>query len=148
MGTVSRFRKLSYGNLHLLSEAVFWVGVIRFIVYFFPFRTLTLLIGRPVKVGEGCTTTSLSLQGTGKKVAWSVRAVSRRVPWESQCLVQAASARMMLSRRGMPSTLYLGVRRESPQEGGMKPHAWLATGSSVILGGGELDSYVAVSSFK
>lgn len=44
-------------------------------------------------------------------VARSVVAVSRRVPWESKCLVQAAAARMMLNKRGIANTMFLGVSK-------------------------------------
>ncbi len=44
-------------------------------------------------------------------VARSVVAVSRRVPWESKCLVQAAATRMMLKKRGIANTMFLGVSK-------------------------------------
>lgn len=82
------------------------------------------------------------------EVARAVRSASDRTIWESTCLVQAGAAFWMLRRRGVPCRLYLGVRRNTPLRSGMKPHAWLTSGKSVVLGGGELHHYAVVSVFE
>ena len=81
-----------------------------------------------------------------RRVVLSIRAVSRRVPWKATCLVEAASTRIMLNRRGIPSTLWLGVHKEAG--GKMAPHAWVTSDGEVVIGGGELEKYTPVSAFR
>jgi len=81
-----------------------------------------------------------------RQVATAILSVSRHVPWNATCLVQGASAMIMLKRRGIPAMLWLGVRMKDG--GGMAPHAWVTSGRQVILGGGELDTYTPVAVFR
>lgn len=52
---------------------------------------------------------------------------------------------MMLRRRQIPSTLYLGVAKK--EDGDLNAHAWLRTGDAIILGGGGLERFSVVSTF-
>lgn len=67
------------------------------------------------------------------EAAWAVNAVCKRTPWESKCLVRALTAKKLLNRRGLPCTLYMGVRLEP--DGQMAAHAWLRCGTLYISGG-------------
>ena len=66
------------------------------------------------------------------RIAWAVRMVSRVVPLAS-CLTQAQACQILLARRGIASTLCLGVR---PGDGDrMVAHAWLVCERQVVIGG-------------
>ncbi len=93
------------------------------------------------------------------RVARIVEAVSRRLPLRRRCLTQAIAAKLMLQRRGVSSTLRLGLGRipivtssSGTDSSGTDPfkgivaHAWLSVGGSIILGGDEAD-YRIVASF-
>jgi Transglutaminase-like superfamily len=66
-------------------------------------------------------------------VAWSIRAVSRRVPWRSDCLLQAMAATAWLRKAGYAPEFYLGVR--SGASGDIEAHAWLTVDGRVLVGG-------------
>jgi hypothetical protein len=69
------------------------------------------------------------------RVQWAVRAARRFVPWNSTCLMDAVAGKLMLSRRRIGSTLYLGVRSEpSKAEMSLDAHAWLRAGNVILTG--------------
>ena len=67
------------------------------------------------------------------RIGWIVPRVSARVPWRSDCLVQAIAAQRLLSRRNLAGRIVLGIENEA--ESGFGAHAWLAFGDSIVTGG-------------
>ena len=67
------------------------------------------------------------------RVAFAVPIVAARVPWRADCLVQALAAQRWLRRKGIPTTLHVGVHKEIPAE--FEAHAWLMQGGTIITGG-------------
>jgi hypothetical protein len=75
-----------------------------------------------------------------KLVAWAIDACARRVPWRSDCLIQAMAGAMWLRRYGLEPQIQLGVAPLEDPDGvpGNEPfaaHAWLILDGRVILGG-------------
>lgn len=81
-----------------------------------------------------------------RRIRWAIGAVSRRAPWRCKCLEQAVAAKLMLRRRGIASTLYLGVARD-PASTSVQAHAWLRCGSYYVTGGEDRERYAVVSTF-
>lgn len=77
-------------------------------------------------------------------VAKSIKVVAKYVPWQSKCLVQAIAAKNMLQKRGVETTLYLGVVKNGSE---MKAHAWTRTGPYFITGGNGENSHTVVRTF-
>jgi len=78
-----------------------------------------------------------------RRIRWAVFAAARRIPWKPLCLPQAIAAMVMLRRRAIAGTLYLGVDRRN----GFEAHAWVRVGPVIVTGGGAHTTYVVVSSF-
>lgn len=73
-------------------------------------------------------------------VVRAVEGASRRIPGSSTCLARALTAHAMLSRRGIPAELRIGVR--PPGKGDLEAHAWVEAGGQVVIGElDELESY-------
>jgi hypothetical protein len=79
------------------------------------------------------------------QVRCAVSAVSQRLPWTSQCLVQALAARRMLQRRQIPSTLYFGMAKDAA--GHLMAHAWLRSGSQLVTGAQGWQQFTVVATF-
>lgn len=77
------------------------------------------------------------------RIARVIRQVSAKTPWESKCLVQAQTARYLARRKGIKTTLYLGVGHE---DGKMVAHAWIRCGEYYITGGNG-EGYAVVAKF-
>lgn len=69
-----------------------------------------------------------------RRIAWAIHRVSPYTPWESNCFPQALTAKLLLRRRGIPSTLYLGAAFKEDRSG-MEAHAWLRCGPMYVTGG-------------
>lgn len=71
------------------------------------------------------------------RVAFAIPRAAARVPWRSDCLVQALAARRWLERRGIGSRLRIGVRKD--QSASLAAHAWLRAGDRIVVGGDVAD---------
>ena len=87
--------------------------------------------------GSDCSKSADSLsddqRGLIDRVAFVVPRVAARVPWRADCLVQALAAQRWLRRKGIPTTLHVGVPKEIPSE--FEAHAWLIQGDTIVTGG-------------
>ena len=72
-----------------------------------------------------------------ERVAYVLPRMAARVPWRSDCLVQALAARRWLARAGVASDVCVGVRKD---EQGFQAHAWLRVGERIVTGG-DISSY-------
>jgi hypothetical protein len=103
-----------------------------------PFRVLAPRLGVP----HAETPAMAGPDPASRRVAAAIAAASRRVPWRSDCLEQAIAAKAMLRRRGIASTLYLGMARDP-----VAAHAWLRVGDLNVTGGRDVARYAVVASF-
>lgn len=128
----------------LLLEAILWLGLARAAVVVLPLRWIMVGLGQSI----GIATSTAQLVGNSELqgVAWAISVASRRTPWQSNCLAQALAGQIMLRRRGIASTLYLGVMKEGPNM--LVAHAWLSSQAMIVTGGHQqLERYVVVASF-
>lgn len=72
-------------------------------------------------------------EATLARIAYVIPRLSDRLPWRSDCVIQAVAAQNWLSSLGAPSEIQIGV--ENPKDGQFGAHAWLLYGESVITGG-------------
>lgn len=68
-----------------------------------------------------------------REMVFAITATARRVPWRSDCLVQALAGQNWLRRSGIASEIVVGTAQSDP--GGFEAHAWLARDGEVLLGG-------------
>ncbi|GMN01950.1 lasso peptide biosynthesis B2 protein [Erythrobacter sp. MTPC3] len=67
------------------------------------------------------------------RIAYVMPRVARRLPFKSDCLIQAIAAQDWLSRLGMASAMQIGVQK--PDTKPFEAHAWLLCGETVVTGG-------------
>ena len=114
-------------------DAYFYMGIIRMYMLFVPFKKLRKKMGKsneesPEEVDDD---TYLIAQ----RIASIIAGAAKYTPWESKCLVKAATAQKMLKKKGIKSTLYLGAMKDT--DGKMVAHAWLRCGKMYVTGGGK-----------
>lgn len=73
-----------------------------------------------------------------ERMAYVLPRLSDRLPWRSDCLIQAVAAQNWLKSRGAASEIRIGV--EIPEGGEFGAHAWLVHGERIITGG-DIDRY-------
>jgi hypothetical protein len=138
-----RIFSLSWADRLLLFEASIFLGLARIIILVFPFRFIARLLGS--HMAESPASECYSHHETLKTVSWVISVMSRYLPWDCKCLVQAIAAQWMLRIRGILSTLYLGVSKNDSQ--GLIAHAWLRSGHVTLTGSHEKKQFTVISSF-
>jgi hypothetical protein len=69
---------------------------------------------------------------------------SRFTIHQSKCYDQALTAKLMLRRRGLSSTLYFGLSKADAE---LNAHAWVRSGDRIITGRGSMQAYTPVAWF-
>jgi hypothetical protein len=138
-----KFFSLPWGDRLLLIEATLWLGLARLVMLAIPFRWLAPSLGQQML--ESPTTDEPAQHEDARRLSRAVVTMSRYTPWESKCLTQAIAGKMMLKRRGIASTLYLGVMKDG--NNGLSAHAWLRSGTVILTGGPGRERFTVVSTF-
>ena len=68
-----------------------------------------------------------------ERVRRAIARVSHRLPWRSDCLVQAVAARRWLRRFGLETSLRIGAPGKMSEP--FEAHAWLIYGNEAVTGG-------------
>jgi hypothetical protein len=115
-----------------LLEAFVWLGILHAASRLLPFRQLIRQLGleRGREEEEGVPTADPRIA----EIGWAISAAAAHVPWHSTCLVQAFCGVRMLGRRGIPSTLQLGVAKGELGQDLIHAHAWLSSSGQTVIG--------------
>jgi hypothetical protein len=126
----------------LFVEAYCFLAISRMMILTVPFRRIAPWLGRTMAESPHDASQQLVL---AQKISWAVQTAGRHTPWESKCLAQAIAAKMMLRRRQIPGTLYLGLAKD--EQGELSAHAWLRCGDLILTGGQNLEGYTTIATF-
>lgn len=140
---IIQFVGLSWWEQWLFIEAFCLSGVVRLAIILVPFRRLAPFLGKHMR--ESPMKENVVKFVAAKRIGRVVETVCCYTPWESKCLVQAIVGKIMLRRRGINNTLYLGVGRNEGRS--LVAHAWLRCGETVITGGRGRERFTLVGKF-
>jgi len=138
-----KFVTLSSPKRGCLLEAACWLGIARLAILILPFRRVSPYLGRQMaRSSEEAGAVPAVLLDC---ISWALVTVSRHLPWDCRCLTQALAGKAMLRRRGVSSTLYLGLAKSN--EAQLKAHAWLICGERVLTGQQGMAGFTVIASF-
>ena len=129
MGRLTAFLRLSNRDKGLYLEAIWALLRARQALKKHPFSRIRETLAPDS--GEARRVTDGDIE-TARRVGRAVSVMSRHVPWSAECLVRAFAARRMLQKRGIPSTVCVGVAKETSEV--LESHAWLRCGDAVVTG--------------
>jgi len=144
MTALRTFGRLAWADRRLLAEAAICLAAARAMVLTIPFRRLSSRLGTAGRETSAAAPPEATTD-TLRKVRWALQATSRRLPWRCACLEQGIAGKAMLRRRGIASTLYLGVAREADARA--TAHAWLRSGPLVITGAAGRERFTVVAAY-
>jgi hypothetical protein len=133
----------SWPDRLLLLEALAWLVWSKLLLLSVPFRWIAPHLGRAQ--AESPSQISREALDLAERVSWAVQSVAQHVPLGLVCLPQAMAAKWMLRRRGLDSTLYLGLAR--PEELRFTAHAWLRVGPKILTGRSESRLHATIATF-
>jgi hypothetical protein len=136
-----KFFRLTFTEKWLFIEAAFLCSVIKLVVLFIPIKKYQKYLGEQNKIFESPLDSNERLI---YRVSSGIVRSRKVLPWQSKCLTEAIVAKLMLRRRKIGSTLYLGVYIENEK---MQAHAWLKYGDIFITGRKGSSKFTVVSTF-
>lgn len=140
---IKKFVTLSHLEKRLFIQAFFVCGFVRIMIFVAPMRWYAKSLGEKEK--ESSYLPDSDKQNEIQQVLKALRRAIRYQPGKTKCLARAISAKKLLLKKGIPSTLYLGVAKESTNR--MIAHAWLKCGSDIITGKEEMSKFTVVAFF-
>jgi len=84
------------------------------------------------------TAPDCAMPALAARIGYVIPRISARLPWRSDCVIQAMAAQNWLAAHGLMSEIQIGVER--PEDGPFGAHAWLVHDGAVVTGG-EIDRY-------
>ena len=140
---IKGFLKLSFEEKKIFVEAYILLAAISILVEIVPFRWFAGKLGKHMQetTFESNAQIDTTARNTGSLIYKSVRFI----PWKIKCLTQAITGKFILKRRGIISTLYLGVKKSESKK--LEAHAWLRVGNKIITGKEVYEEFTIVSYF-
>lgn len=129
MGIISSFIKLSLQNKIIALKSLYWVFVIRVMIWVFPFKYVQKKVQNIVSGTQPCENHPISISGLRATIVVSARYIPR-----ATCLVQALAGFILFSKYGYDTSIKIGVLTEN---GEFEAHAWLEYDDKVVLGESE-----------
>ena len=132
-----KLRSLSFSEVWFLMQAA--AAVVGFDLAFRLFSSKTCLALFKRKAASHRNQRGVDLQ----RMAWLVDVADKYAPGKSSCLRQTAALAWLLRRRGIATSLRIGVARE---EGKLNAHSWLESGDGQVFGLSKINKYAPLSS--
>ena len=142
MNSFKKLLLLNKKDKQLFIEALITLFWVKLVVILFPLRWYSKILGTEHKTSMDEPTTYLD--DIAFKISQAITRSKRAFPWKPKCLCEAVSAKIMLNRRHVNSTLYLGVAKD---KGSLIAHAWLICGTKFVTGRAGSEKFTVVSSF-
>ncbi len=138
------FASLPWSTKRLFFEAVFTAAYVKITLLFLPFRKVAGWLGsrQEQPAAEG-STDRLDLI---KKIRFAIKLCDKYTPWDTECYTRSLTAKIMLRRRKLQSTLYFGFGKDEKQQ--LKGHAWLQCAGIIVTGFCDFSQYQVHSSFS
>ena len=140
---INKFISIPSEERNLFLRIYFMLFCVRIVIVFFPMRKYSKWLGEKGK--ELDEEIELDKKDIVKKVIKANRRAIRHLPGKTKCLAQAITIKRILSKKGIKSTLYLGVGKESKNN--LIAHAWLKCGKTIITGVEDMPKFTPVAFF-
>lgn len=128
-----------------LGPAFLLLGLMRGLLLLMPFKRIARYLG--LHVQNICVIPLANPRQVchAGHIGSAIRTAASHTPWESKCLAQAMTARILLGINGIPYALFLGVNKQNLTD--MTAHAWVCVDRIAVTGGNGFTDYTVVSTF-
>ena len=140
--------RMPWSEKALAAEAIVMLAAARILIRFGSERDLVSRIGgtrvAAVAPHEGGFPAAEPDEPRGIQIGAMLERAARHTWWRSMCLEIALAGRWMLRRRGIPSTMYVGMAKRG---GNFIAHAWLVGEGRTVTGASQ-ESYATLAAFR
>ena len=109
----------------------------RWMLILLPFKKYSKKLGERGKESENINDNQII-----SEVAHAIKRAVKYSLWRNKCLEQAITAKKMLNKRNIQSTIYFGVRKPEDK---LEAHAWLKVGDTFVVGQKGYQSFTVVA---
>lgn len=138
-----KFFKLEGAERSLFVKAYLLGIAYAFYVFFVPQRVIFKRLGQ--KSVESSFKLSNEQSIIVNILEKSMHRVARFLPLRIKCFARALTARRMLKKKDIPSTIYFGVAKEGQNK--LIAHAWLRSGDTIVTGKEEMGRFTPILFF-
>lgn len=117
-------------NKLLFAEALVTSAYVHFALSFLPFKVIKSWMGKPNIQQQADLSPAQLLQI--KKTHHTLKLCNKYAFWKTECYTMALTGKILLRRRHIPSTIYIGWKKN---DGKYEGHAWLKTANDAIIAG-------------
>ncbi|MFH1728805.1 MAG: lasso peptide biosynthesis B2 protein [Pseudomonadota bacterium] len=142
MKRIKKFLRLKSENKLFVLELAFFLFFARISIIILSPKYLKIILGKHKQNDEAQNVDFQMLN----KISYYINKVSKYMPVKSNCLPQAIAAKIMLKRRKINSTLYIGMGKDK-KNNSLIAHAWLKVGETPVTGGKNNAEYSEVAYF-
>lgn len=126
------FIGLSNEDKNLLLKTGLLMCLVRLLLRILPFNKTQIITKKLAIKPSNAYKANISLE----RLIWAVQITSTYMPG-SNCLTNALTGHILLSRENYPNHLRIGVTKDD--KGNFEAHAWLESGNQIIIGESQVD---------
>jgi hypothetical protein len=141
---IKSFTETSYQVKILFFKAYFLSGLVKLTLLFLPFNRVLKWQGS-INVESPCFSDEISADFR-KSLQSAIRLCSKYTIWKTECYAQALTAKIILNKKGIPGTVYIGFKKSV--NGAYMGHAWVRSFDRFICGYEEKNSYTVHSFYS
>lgn len=130
MSLITKFCRIPLNQKTLVAEAICFLLASKLLLLIFPFRICKQIFKRNEILDNQPNIQTL------KEISIAVERANKIAIWKNVCLVKSFAARLMLQRRGIPSSIYLGVTITNETK--LAAHAWLISSGVYVTPRGDI----------
>lgn len=142
MSKLNRFFNLPFIEKQYFFLAIYYSSISRFLTLFISFKKYSKKIGK-----QGIETSYEEIENEAfvLVVKKSINRIKNILPWRFACLEQAITAKKMLNRKNIPSTVYFGLSKSNND---LTAHAWVRVGNKFIAGASNIENFTVIAYFS
>lgn len=144
LSKLNKLMKLSFRDKLFFLETLFLLSFSKLVILFVPLKKVAPYLG---KVNGDIRNQLLPAEiEAANKIKLFIYMVGGNLPWPSVCLDQAMTCMVLLNKKNIPCSLYLGVKKNEAEKK-MDAHAWVMCGDKILIGGERSRQYSVVAWF-
>lgn len=141
---IQKLFQLSLTDWVLLAQCIYFLAISKSKIKLLKFQKVAPTLGKINDEARSILTPTEYAQA--EKIRLFIMRASRFVPWRSVCMDQAMTGVILLKKKRIPCTLYMGVRKKESGKG-LDAHAWVICGEQIVLGGQKSKFYTETARF-
>ena len=134
--------KVSSLERKLFFEAWIISFYTRLMLIFFPFKKYSQRLGERGKVAENNIKIDSQII---VEIAIAIKRAVKYSLWRNKCLEQAITAKKILKKRNINSTIFFGVRKPEDK---LEAHAWLKVDDTFVVGQRNYEAFTVVAYYS